>query len=237
MGDQEDEIIDLHSMKVVELKAELKQRKLPVSGTKSELIDRLEKYMTEHEGVEAVDEDELDKPVEKVEKPKEAVVEKKVDSPKAPAGLSLAEEDEEPAKPEKTKNDEDKKLSRSARFGSIDASSDLALQKRAERFGTGKPTASNKIQNNISADTDALKKRADRFGISTEQATKTITKAEIDEKKKSRAERFGLTAKISNNKNTTDDELAAKRAKKFGSPGVISTDDSKKADRAKRFAN
>jgi len=108
MGDQEEEIIDLHSMKVVELKAELKQRKLPVSGTKAELIDRLEKYMTEHEGVEAVDEDELDEPVGKVEKPKEVVAEKKADSPKAPAGLSLAEEDEEPAKPEKTKSDEGK---------------------------------------------------------------------------------------------------------------------------------
>ena len=103
MGDQEEEIIDLHSMKVVELKAELKQRKLPVSGTKAKLIDRLEKYMTEHEGVEAVDEDELDKPVEKVDKPKEVVAENKADSPKAPAGLSLAEEDEEPAKPENTK--------------------------------------------------------------------------------------------------------------------------------------
>merc|ERR1711976_64726 len=83
MGDQEEEIIDLHSMKVVELKAGLKQRKLPVSGTKAELIDRLEKYMTEHEGVEAVDEDELDKPVEKVDKPKEVVAENKADSPKA----------------------------------------------------------------------------------------------------------------------------------------------------------
>ena len=103
VGDQEEKIIDLHSMKVVELKAELKQRKLPVSGTKAKLIDRLEKYMTEHEGVEAVDEDELDKPVEKVDKPKEVVAENKANSPKAPAGLSLAEEDEEPAKPENTK--------------------------------------------------------------------------------------------------------------------------------------
>jgi len=237
MGDQEEEIIDLHSMKVVELKAELKQRKLPVSGTKAELIDRLEKYMTEHEGVEAVDEDELDKPVGKVEKPKEVVAEKKADSPKAPAGLSLAEEDEEPAKPEKTKSDEDKKQSRSARFGSIDASSDLALQKRAERFGTGNTNDNKKIQNNISADTDTLKKRADRFGIATDQATKSITKSEVDDKKKSRAERFGLTAQLTSTRNANDDGLAAKRAKKFGTAGPTSTDDSKKADRAKRFAN
>merc|ERR1712018_739496 len=59
MGSDEEEIIDLHSMKVVELKQELKSRGLTVSGTKAELIDRLEKYMTEHEGVEAVEEEEL----------------------------------------------------------------------------------------------------------------------------------------------------------------------------------
>ena len=131
-------------------------------------------------------------------------------------------------------SDEDKKLSRSARFGSIDASSDLALQKRAERFGTGNSN-NNKIQNNTSVDSDTLKKRADRFGISTEQATKSITKAENDEKKKSRAERFGLTAQATSSRNN-DDELAAKRAKKFGTVSASSTDDSKRADRAKRFA-
>jgi len=82
-----------------------------------------------------------------------------------------------------------------------------------------------------------LKKRADRFGIATDQATKSITKAEVDDKKKSRAERFGLTAQLTSTRNVNDDGLAAKRAKKFGTTGPTSTDDSKKADRAKRFAN
>ena len=57
MSDTE-EVIDLHSMKVTELKQELKSRGLPVSGAKAELIERLENYMQEHEGVEVVEEEE-----------------------------------------------------------------------------------------------------------------------------------------------------------------------------------
>jgi vacuolar-type H+-ATPase subunit H len=37
-----DDDIDYNSMKVVELKELLKERKLPVSGTKAELIERLQ---------------------------------------------------------------------------------------------------------------------------------------------------------------------------------------------------
>ena len=57
MSDNE-EVIDLHSMKVAELKEELKSRQLPVSGAKAQLIERLENYMQEHEGVEVVEEEE-----------------------------------------------------------------------------------------------------------------------------------------------------------------------------------
>lgn len=230
---EEDEIIDLHSMKVVELKQELRTRSLPVSGTKAELIDRLEKYMTEHEGVEAVDEEEIDEKVD--EQPdKKSQVPEKVESPKPQTSLSLAEEDEEPAKPVKNIADSDKKQARTERFGSSDA--DDKLTKRLERFGTN----NKKIHNNITGDTDTLKKRAERFGISSDQSTKSITKVENDDKKKTRAERFGLTAKITDSRSATDSELAAKRAKKFGTVGLglgPGGDSDKKADRAARFAN
>ena len=59
MSDTE-EVIDLHSMKVAELKEELKSRQLPVSGAKAQLIERLENYMQEHEGVEVVEEEDTE---------------------------------------------------------------------------------------------------------------------------------------------------------------------------------
>ena len=64
------EVIDLYSMKVTELKQELRSRNLPVSGAKAELIERLEKYMEEHEGVEVVDEDQLKEEEKKKEEEK-----------------------------------------------------------------------------------------------------------------------------------------------------------------------
>ena len=62
MSDNE-EVIDLHSMKMAELKEELKSRQLPVSGAKAQLIERLENYMQEHEGVEIVEEEESQEPL------------------------------------------------------------------------------------------------------------------------------------------------------------------------------
>ena len=115
MSDTE-EVIDLHSMKVTELKQELKSRGLPVSGAKAELIERLENYMQEHEGVEVVEEEETEDSVEKVdEKASDEKAEEPVSndisvnanesqnnaeaagSPEPQNDISLAEEDDKDA--------------------------------------------------------------------------------------------------------------------------------------------
>jgi len=56
------EVVDLASKTVTELKAECKARNLPVSGKKSELISRLEDYMTKNEGAEITEDDLLEEP-------------------------------------------------------------------------------------------------------------------------------------------------------------------------------
>merc|ERR1712131_309463 len=103
----DEEVIDLHAMKVTELKQELKARGLTVSGTKAELINRLENYMKEHEGVEVVEEDVDDPLEESVEEPqnpekssdeaKEVEQAEKAASPPPPMGISMTEEDDEQA--------------------------------------------------------------------------------------------------------------------------------------------
>lgn len=60
-----DIIIDLHVMKVAELKVELKNRKLPIYGSKNILIKRLEDYMHKFEGAEFEDDTAQVQPVEK----------------------------------------------------------------------------------------------------------------------------------------------------------------------------
>lgn len=54
----EEEVFDLSKMKIAELKAELGARGLKTSGKKAELIDRLQTYMEENEGVEVEDPEE-----------------------------------------------------------------------------------------------------------------------------------------------------------------------------------
>ena len=48
--------MDLNKMKMSELKGELAARGLKISGKKSELVDRLQQYLEEHEDAEVEDE-------------------------------------------------------------------------------------------------------------------------------------------------------------------------------------
>ena len=50
--------LDLNKMRIADLKKELQLRNLKVSGNKHELIQRLQKYLVEHEGIEVEEDDE-----------------------------------------------------------------------------------------------------------------------------------------------------------------------------------
>lgn len=104
-------------------------------------------------------------------------------------------------------SDEAKKLARAAKFGTGAAtkgstklggapSADLdTLKKRAERFGTNTSTSLKKMEVN-----EAIKRRQERFGVVDKNEPKPkkinfnsgVNSVVVDEKMKSRAQRFGL---------------------------------------------
>jgi len=234
MSDTE-EVIDLHSMKVTELKQELKSRGLPVSGAKAELIERLENYMQEHEGVEVVEEEETEDSVEKVDEKAEEPVSNDISvnanesqnnaeaagSPEPQNDISLAEEDDKDAEKVSVNiqnvSEKDRKLARANRFagGNISGNTTDELKKkqtRAERFGM--PAAAASSNTSKSDNKEALKRRAERFGTGSSSSSSPLDSSDQAKKLKSRADRFG-TGAIGGGLGTagSDDKKAARAAR------------------------
>lgn len=246
---------DLNKMKVTELKQALKDRSLPSSGTKPELVKRLEEAL----GGDAVEssneagsvddslqeiEDEIlnedtDTDVPAPTKPAEAeiVPHKKIETIMAPkddgdsAKSDVAKEADSGniAKPEAVSklSEEERKKLRAEKYGIV--SPEDQKSKRAERFGlpmTGTTNTSAKISSTgTEVDLDKLKKRAERFG---EVVSTSLSKVDVDEKMRKRAARFGECM-------TTDTTTTSSS----GGSKVSVTDsdlEAKKKKRAERFA-
>ncbi|XP_074836322.1 SAP domain-containing ribonucleoprotein isoform X1 [Carettochelys insculpta] len=206
------ETVELHKLKLAELKQECLARGLEVKGNKQDLIHRLQAYLDEHAEEEANEEDVLgeeteeeeQKPVEppaKVEEPPEksadVSAEKKVvkitsEMPQMERMQKRAERFNVPV------SLESKKAARAARFGMSTASTKGLsadskptvnvdkLKERAQRFGLNVSSVSKK-----SEDDEKLKRRKERFGIVTSSAGAAATE-DTEAKKRKRAERFGL---------------------------------------------
>ncbi|XP_050959939.1 SAP domain-containing ribonucleoprotein [Labeo rohita] len=200
------EVVELHKLKLAELKQECSARGLDAKGNKADLIARLQAYLEEHEevneeevleeyGEEAFAKEEAS-PQKQDCTPPEVVTEKKLVkiSPPATAGERLQQRAERFNLPPST---DTKKAARAARFGlqgteSVTSKGTSAkinvdvevLKKRAERFGMNVSSVSKKIE-----DDEKLKKRKERFGIVTSAASAGANDTEA--KKRKRAERFG----------------------------------------------
>ncbi|XP_026098077.1 SAP domain-containing ribonucleoprotein [Carassius auratus] len=198
------EVVELHKLKLAELKQECTARGLDAKGNKADLIARLQAYLDEHEEVneeevlEEYGEETFAKEETDVQKqeltPPEEVTEKKLVkiNPPAAVGERLQKRAERFNLPP---NADTKKAARAARFGlevpeTVSSKGTSAkpnvevLKKRAERFGMNVSSVSKKIE-----DDEKLKKRKERFGIVTSAASAGATDAEA--KKRKRAERFG----------------------------------------------
>ncbi|XP_059394469.1 SAP domain-containing ribonucleoprotein [Carassius carassius] len=198
------EVVELHKLKLAELKQECTARGLDAKGNKADLIARLQAYLDEHEEVneeevlEEYGEEAFAKEETEVQKqeltPPEEVAEKKLVkiNPPAAVGERLQKRAERFNLPP---NADSKKAARAARFGLEVPETVLSkgtsakpnvevLKKRAERFGMNVSSVSKKIE-----DDEKLKKRKERFGIVTSAASAGATDAEA--KKRKRAERFG----------------------------------------------
>ena len=135
------------------------------------------------------------------------------------ADITEGDESKSPAAAEASA-DAVRAAARAARFG-IAPTENAGEKKvdRAKRFGipvTASP-GSNKIGSAPAADMETLKKRAERFGLNT---SKTMQKAELDEKIKKRQDRFGAAAKTEEDSppkvKVNEDEGMKKRAERFG---------------------
>ncbi|XP_067650610.1 SAP domain-containing ribonucleoprotein-like [Haliotis asinina] len=239
---------NIQKLKVADLKKELKERGLAVSGTKAELVERLMKGLEaagsgeaaeislgeENISLEEHDEDLVLKDIKKDEPnepPKKKIaliapvkVKPEPVSPPVSSIKSLMSGDAEVERLKKraerfgAQSEKTKLQLRAERFG-INSSNtstmkttaptvvakpgklsqtpvtaeDLdKLKKRAERFGSTVSTALSKLE-----EADRIRRRKERFGaiVSSDNSTrgKTASVPELDEKKRKRAERFGLS--------------------------------------------
>lgn len=200
--------VEIHRLKLAELKQECLARGLEVKGNKSDLISRLQTYLDAH-AEEASEEDVLGEETEEEER--------------KPSEVPVKEEDS-PAKPEENQTEKkvvkivagipevDRLQKRAERFN-VPASVDNKRAARAIRFGlpsTDEKGKSTDVPTTVNI--EKLKERAQRFGVSVSPVTK---KTENDEKMKKRKERFGI---VTSSASVSDDVEAKKRkrAERFG---------------------
>ncbi|KAM5179622.1 SAP domain-containing ribonucleoprotein isoform 1-T1 [Mantella aurantiaca] len=203
------ETVDIHKLKLAELKQECIARGLDVKGNKSDLVSRLQAYLEEHVEEEANEEDVLgDETEEEEQKP-----------------VEVPEKQEEPS----TKPEEIEAAKKMVKITSGVPQADR-LQKRAERFNVPANVSGKKAARAIRfglpatedkgpitgekslVNIDKLKERAQRFGVSVSPVTK---KTEDDEKLKKRKERFGI---VTSSAALSEDTEAKKRkrSERFG---------------------
>ncbi|XP_063808653.1 SAP domain-containing ribonucleoprotein isoform X2 [Pseudophryne corroboree] len=179
--------VEIHKLKLAELKQECLARGLEVKGNKSDLINRLQAYLEEHAEEEPNEEDVLgDETEEEEQKPLDAPV--KQDEP--PSKTLETETEKKLVKITTGPLPVDRLQKRAERFN-VPASADSKKAARAIRFGI--PSTEQKGQatseKSTSEDDEKLKKRKERFGIVTSSAAVTD---DIEAKKRKRSERFGI---------------------------------------------
>lgn len=237
--------VDYSKLKVAELKKLLKDQGLPITGTKPQLIERLQEAGAAviEDGDAAPADATLDEEALLSETAEEKAASKAVTAPAAKAKPAAKPATEAAKVPEKevveasateVKSDKDKQLERAKRFGGS-VSEDVKKQLRAEKFGI--VSAESK-----KSEADAKKaSRAERFGLPVEAAKGDATAVPVDkEKLEARAARFGVTVAPTLTKAETDEKIK-KRAERFGtvtSPTLAKAEtDEKLLKRKERFGD
>lgn len=225
---------EIKTMKVQELKDELKLLGLSVTGVKAELAQRLEEAISGSREQAAPEsnpaasaEAHASESAAKAASNGRAPIEFKPTNGSAPAEakpIAEAAVAEKPAvaQPMAGLSEAEKARQRAERFGIVTVKDKLAA--RAKRFGTeeattgastgatagGKAGITTLSEADKSRDIEKLKERAKRFAL-----PEPLSKEEVDLKKKARLDRFGG---VSESKKPDSEELAAKlaaRAERF----------------------
>ncbi|KAK2514509.1 hypothetical protein Q9966_015747 [Columba livia] len=163
------ETVELHKLKLAELKQECLARGLEAKGNKQDLIQRLQAYLEEHAEEEANEEDVLGEEIEEEEqKPLEPPAKAEEPPVKSPDLIT-----------------EKKVVKITSEISQMEVNMDK-LKERAQRFGLNVSSLSKK-----SEEDEKLKKRKERFGIVTSSAGAAAAE-DTEAKKRKRAERFGI---------------------------------------------
>ncbi|XP_064614355.1 SAP domain-containing ribonucleoprotein-like isoform X2 [Liolophura sinensis] len=222
-------VADLSSLKVADLKKELKERGLPCSGNKTELIERLQAHLeadTEDLSIgdttiglndtDPVSDTKLDMSIDDSLLHEETTdVQNKAAIP-ASNTQTTSVVTEKPVRAKITMSDEPKGTANGHETTAKKQLSDAEkLKLRTDRFG-------------VQSEADKKKSRAERFGLSTTTTTTTagatqkpgkivntpVTAADLDKLKK-RAERFGTVVSTSLSK-VAEIEKLQQRSERFG---------------------
>ncbi|CAG03834.1 unnamed protein product [Tetraodon nigroviridis] len=181
------EVVELHKLKLAELRQECDARGLETKGNKGELIARLQAYLEEHEEDVDVD-DVLVEDAEDFAKAESDNIINDIKDPESPV-QTVAEKKVVKINPSSTASE---RLQKRAERFSLPASAESKKALRAARFGLpaeGSGSSSGAAANSKAAvNIEQLKKRAERFGMNVSTISQKI---EEDEKLKKRKERFG----------------------------------------------
>ncbi|XP_015742459.1 SAP domain-containing ribonucleoprotein isoform X1 [Coturnix japonica] len=163
------ETVELHKLKLAELKQECLARGLEAKGNKQDLINRLQAYLEEHAEEEANEEDVLGEEIEEEEQ-KPAEPPAKVEEP--PVKTPDVSTEKKVVKITSEISQMERMQKRAERFN-VPVSLESKKAARAARFGLA--TVSTK---GLSADSkptvnmDKLKERAQRFGLNVSSLSK-----------------------------------------------------------------
>ncbi|XP_054043142.1 SAP domain-containing ribonucleoprotein isoform X3 [Rissa tridactyla] len=182
------EAVELHKLKLAELKQECLARGLEAKGNKQDLINRLQAYLEEHAEEEANEEDVLG---EEIEEEEQKPVEPPVKAEEPPDYGKEGSENNIRNIADGANAEEGRALQRARQPGEQEGGAGSSvnmdkLKERAQRFGLNVSSLSKK-----SEEDEKLKKRKERFGIVTSSAGAGATE-DTEAKKRKRAERFGI---------------------------------------------
>uniref|UniRef100_A0A1A8NFB9 SAP domain-containing ribonucleoprotein n=2 Tax=Nothobranchius TaxID=28779 RepID=A0A1A8NFB9_9TELE len=210
------EVVELHKLKLAELRQECDARGLETKGNKGELIARLQAYLDEHGEEEDVDLDDV-------------LAEDTADFTKVESSNTVkVDEDTEttaseiPAEKKVVKiappsSASDQRLQKRAERFNMPASAESKKAIRAARFGlptdATSPSPGAVANSKAAVNLDQLKKRAERFGMNVSSVSQKVVE---DEKLMKRKERFGILTGTSAVGAGDVEAKKMKRAERFG---------------------
>uniref|UniRef100_H3D4G5 SAP domain-containing ribonucleoprotein n=1 Tax=Tetraodon nigroviridis TaxID=99883 RepID=H3D4G5_TETNG len=213
------EVVELHKLKLAELRQECDARGLETKGNKGELIARLQAYLEEHAEEDVDVDDVLVEDAEDFAKAESDNIINDIKDPESPV-QTVAEKKVVKINPSSTASE---RLQKRAERFSLPASAESKKALRAASLNNKTINPSSVWSTGAAANSKAavnieqLKKRAERFGMNVSTISQKI---EEDEKLKKRKERFGaLTNAGSAGAADTEEcyrQRNGRRAERFG---------------------